>query len=502
MSVDLFKVLTVVNSLLSSSNFLMDNKRDKKISSIQSQLSYIRDDISWIESTEIDKLLSNQSTLRASYEKDLAELFSSKQLALELESAISNLTTSDSFSDPKVYDVMLASLDNIDLLLSSTSNTLMQLFNINEATLDKVLKLINEINSLKLRFNLDNADLQLKISDNSRLIIKLSEQQLAHQLSTLQKFEDLRSDLEIINAQVDKKLASFGVLSTNTTGVLLADGTFKLADTLSLIQTDVFDITLSETIHSSSTSIANIANSHGLTSNIPYITGYSQGINDSYTFELGNSATSCNKLNMLSSTLIKKFSKANHSGVGLLLNKPYKLLVSGINPQRELFLFLKGAGLSSFNESGLSVEFVPALAKFSSISYSSFYQDGYYTYNHNYSSATIRNTSWGQPGSYKIPSFTTHVKIGTIFTTSLIQKSDELIVIKVKLSSNYSSVLASGSISGAIVSGSGIPSSNSLTTISGGFFSIPNVGEILAGGSFIINLPVNHLSFAGVECAQ
>ena len=492
--------MDVLSVLLSLTNLGVNIKQGKEINSIQQKMSYIRDDISWIESNEINQLLSNQAALRANYERDLAKLFSNKQQSLELNQAISALSSSASFSDPKIYGIMLASIDNISLLLNSTSETLMQMFDINEATLDKVLDLISEINSLKLKFNLEDADLQLKISNNSQLIIKLSEQQLAHQLSTLQSFEGLRNDLELINAQVDKKMADFGVLSTNTTGVILNDGTFKLADTLDLVTTEVFDITLSEVVHNSSTSVG--MSIQGSTSIAPSVNVH-PGKNTSFGTYY-HATTSCNQLNLLTSTLIKKFSKDNHTGVGLLLNRPYKLLISNINPQRELFLFLRGAGLNAFDGNGLSVDFVPAIAKWRPISYTTVSkEENMFIYKHSSNAAVMRSVTWGQPGSYKIPSSNNHVKIGTIFTASVAQRSDNLIVIKIRLSPNYASVIASGTVTGAIISGVGIPSNNvNSDIVSGGSFVMPNSGDILAGGSFIVNLPINHLSFGGIECAQ
>lgn len=500
-----FNFMTTIGAILSLSNLIINVKQNKKINSIEYKLSYIRDDISWIESNEIDQLLSNQAALRVKYEKDLADLFSNKQQSLELEKAIAALSSSASFSDPRIYDIMLASINNIDLLLNSTSETLMHMFDINEATLDKVLDLISEINSLKLKFNLDNADLQLKISDNSRLIIKLSEQQLSNQLSTLQRFEILRSDLELINSQVDKKLADFGVLSTNTTGIILSDGTFKLAETLNLVDTEVFDVTFSEVIHNSVTSkITNSLDSqkgvveYRKPSVVPSVTANYDSYNPS-AYQV-HATTSCNKLNLLTSTLIKKFNKVDHLGIGLLFNRPYKLLISEINPQKDLFIFLRGAGLSSFGDNGLSVDFIPSLVRKKSILKVPYSNQG--TYDYSISDAQMANVTWGQPGSYKIPSSTTHVKIGSIFTTNIIQKSDELIVIKVKLATNYSSVIAAGTLIGAEISGSGAPSARAAGVVNGGSFHMPSSGDILAGGSFIVNFPVNHLSFSGIECAQ
>lgn len=506
MGINFYNFLTVTNTILGSLSFKTNHEQDRTISSIQDKLSYIQDDINWIESNDVNQLLADQAALRSKYEKDLAKFFFDKQSALELDAAISALSQSASFSDPKIYNIMLASVNNINLLLNSTSEVLVQMFDINEATLDKVLNLINEINSLKLKFNLNDADLQLRISENSRLIIKLSEQQLAHQLSTLQSFDELRNDLEIINSQVDKKLADFGVLSTNTTGVILNDGTFKLSDTLDLINTEIFDITFSDQEHNSSTSQVRINGNNPVNCTIPSVNDLSRLYGGSFPYTLMQASASCNILKLLTSNLIKRFSNESHSGVGLLLNRPYKLLVANIDPHRELFLFLKGAGLSDFNSNGLSVEFIPSLVKWRPIESAVFGSTGgtkpVPTYRHISGQARVKNVTWGEFGSYKVPSSNQSIKIGSIFTSSVIQKSDKLIVIKVKLSTNFSSIIASGTFTGAIISGTGCPNGENPGVVNGGSFVKPDPGDLLAGGSFIINLPVNYLSFSGVECAQ
>lgn len=488
-----------INSLVSLSSLSINARQNKKISSLEGKLSYIQDDISWIESTELDKLLSNQADLRSKYEKDLAELFLDKQQSLELEAAINNLVTSGYLNDPNISNIMLGFIDNINFLLTSTSDTLIRMFNLDEMTLDKMLNLINEINSLKLKFNLNNADLQLKISDNSKLIIKLSEQQLAHQLSTLQRFQDLRDDLEVINAQVDKKITDLGVLATNTTGVILGNGSFKLADSLTLVNTEVFDISFSEVAYDSASTYGGVSESIK-SEHVLYIPTfiYNTSYLDSMRESFGNVRTSCSKLNLLSSTLIKKFTREEHSGVGLLLSRPYKLLVSGIDPQRDLFLFLRGAGLSNFDGSRISIDFVPALIKWNPITRNA----GAGT--HALGSEQLKNVTWGEPGSYKIPSSVNNVNISSIFTSTVIQKSDELIVIKVRLSNNYASTIPANQLAGGVVSGSAFPTKVVFGNgnITGGYFRFPDLASVLAAGSIIINLPVSHLSFTGVECAQ
>lgn len=68
-------VLPLVSSLLSISNRVANRNNSNRINSLERKLQYITDDLGWLESNDITSLLSNQSKMRADYEKVLEDFF-------------------------------------------------------------------------------------------------------------------------------------------------------------------------------------------------------------------------------------------------------------------------------------------------------------------------------------------------------------------------------------------------------------------------------------------
>lgn len=507
-------ILPLVNSLLSISNVVANRNTSDRIYSVERKLRYITDDLTWLESNDITSLLSNQSKLRADYEKVLEGLFSSSMDSEDLFKSLEEFSRRPEFNDQAVLDVFLSQINSLSFLLTATSEMLMNMFNLQTETLDKLLVVINEMNAIRLKHKLDLGDLQAEVASNRSIILKLSEQQLSFRLQTLEDFRVLREELEYINTQVDKKLADVGVLSSNTTGVILNDGTFKLAENLSLYQGEVFEASLTEEAVGSATSQSQHAAWTASTSSaMPYVSL-------SLTHPGGIGAVSSSsyypKVSLTSSKKIKKFSKPDHDGVGLLLNSRVKLLLNNIDPARSGYLFLRGAGLSVFEDGNIKVKFFPTLGKVRTLSRS---ESGYirtsegYTnavVGHYLSSSSVRSVKLGDTGSVLYPMVVTGVTTLELYTAKVFQKSDNLIVIKIDRRSDYPAQVTGSSVKSAYVWGQGAPCNPYSSpykalfsnNVGGHVYDTPSSAELMSGGHFVIDLPANFLSFQGVEFAQ
>lgn len=507
-------ILPLVNSLLSISNVVANQNNSDRLYSIEKKLRYITDDLAWLESSDITSLLSNQSKLRAEYEKVLEGLFSSSIDSESLFKSLEEFSHRPEFNDQAVLDVFLSQINSLSFLLTATSETLKNMFDLQTETLDKLLVVINEMNAIRLKHELDLGDLQAEVASNRSIILKLSEQQLIFRLQTLEDFRTLREELEYINTQVDKKLADVGVLSTNTTGVLLNDGTFKLAENLSLYQGEIFEASLTEEAVRSATS----QSPHGLRTfqsslAMPYV---SLSLTNPGGLGPVSSSSYYPKVSLTSSKKIKKFSKPNHDGVGLLLNNRVKLLLNDINPTKSGYLFLRGAGLSVFEEGNIKVKFFPTLGMVRTLSRS---QSGYdwkgesYTdafVGHYLSNKSVRFVKLGDTGSILYPMEVTGVTTLELYTAKIFQKSDNLIIIKIDRRLDYPAQVTGSSVKSAYVWGQGAPCnpvsspSSALfsNNVGGHVYDTPSSAELMSGGHFVVDLPANFLSFQGVEFAQ
>lgn len=506
---NLMSFLTLVNTAGAFKNSYDNSHQDDQIKQIKGRLNFVEDDLNWLDSNQLSVIIDGQNKLRIEYEEKLAALFTAKQSSLELSYAISSITKLEGFSNPELMRLFLAHIDNISFIIDTSVDAIKTMFDLSDSVTDQLIEIIEFINALKVRYDLSIKDLNISVAANGQLIMKLSEQQLAFQLASLQKFNDLKQDLELINASVDKKLADFGVLSTNTTGVILADGSFKLADTLIKYTGDIFDADIVEQNISSSTSEGNSFNVDNVA---PYISNTLASYNG-YPWQIARATASVGTLALRSSTKIKKFSQPNDSGVGILLNKPYRLLISQIQPNKDGYLFLKGSGLSEFPIDSITVDYIPSLIRRAQASASwdqisdgnQWNPSSYYVYNYIAGSPSLVGASFGAPGLIKLPCSTAYARYGSIFGATVVQKSDTLIVVKIRLNSNYASVISNGYATGGYVSGKGPVSRmadyyNGVVTAFS--YSSPSVSDILGGGSIVVNLPVVHLSFAGVEFAQ
>lgn len=459
--------ITLFNSFLGVFNSVRISANKQKIDKLDKRFNFIQDDVDWIESNSVNTLYAKLDETRKTYETKLQELFEAKQADSLLLSAINDIGNNPGLNDPVVANIIFNRINNISSLLSLNANTIKEMFEIDQEIVDKLLNIIDEINILKLRFKLDVDKLSFAISDNTKLILKLSEQQMAQQMFNLDQFKTLHQDLSILNTEVDKKLLDIGLSASNVTGVILTNGTFKLAENLTPLSNPIFKCVTSVD------SIRTVSDwrSSGLI-NINKITQPTLANNwVGEEFKTGKQQRTLGdgmRLHLSNTSQLRRIGE--NTNIGLSLETSVKILLRNVRPERDGYLFLKGGGSSNIDPTKLLAYFIPHRAK--------------------YLNGGEFATSYGQVGSAYFPMGNNFGNTKSLYTVTISQKSDMLTILKVSRRTDYVS----------LINNSWATSANATTPEL--IITLAPPSSIMAGGDLIVELPQSFLSFEAIEFAQ
>lgn len=499
--------LQIVNSALIVANLLINRSQSKSIDKLESKLKFLEDDVSWLASNDSGKLVNEITKLRVKYENELASLNQQILQGNIFNQDVNHLIDDIKKESPEILDFIISNNVKLFDLVTMTNNNIIQLFQINEELALKIESVISSINVLAVKYGISIQDLSIRVDNHEKYIMVMSQKMLDIQSELNNRFIGVREDLKFIQSEVDRQLNDIGLVSSNTTAVLLSDGSLKVSDNLSLYPGRVFVGKVANVIESgSSTAWQNNLN----------VNAYNQN-KAALIFDLNSSGAvswKCNSAVFSQTVKIKNIIPIeNDPGVLLDLSSDRDIIIPDISLEQPLFIVLKGGGLGEIDFSNLIPMFRPSVINVASISTKKRVNDsGSYCFGLVRSPFEIGEATVGTRGTIIIPVANVVSNYKQFLDVSIQSKSDTLVIIKVSKRTGWLSILSSSNEIGGHISGKCFPTLGETCPFinrpsdtynnfngSGQAYNVIPPANIIQSGDLILRMPASHLTFHGIE---
>lgn len=504
--------IAIANLALSAINFFNSRSNSASIKILEARLKFITDDVSWLSSTDSSKLVNEITKLKVKYESELAilneEILNSNKFNNDINDLV-NVMTSEF---PEVFDFILDKELKLFELVTMTSSNLTQLYTVSEELALKIESVISSINAIAIKHGISLQDLSIRVDNNEKYIMVLSQKLLDLQTQLNYKFVGLKDELDYIQFEVNRQLIDIGLVSSNTTAVLLSDGSLKISDNLNLYTGRVFVGKASNITESGSTPAilpANGSHQASMNSNKSALS-FNSAANGSTSW-IHNTAI------FSDTTKVKNIIPIEDDpGVLIDLSVSRDIIIPDITLDQPIFVILRGGGLANIDLSDIVPMFRPGHIKMANLNSRYTYtprvpevSPPYYYYGTSRGEFITAEATVGTPGTVIIPVTNQVSDYKQFLQVSTQSKSDTLIILKISKMVNWSTIINSATEKGGRLSGYMLASLDLVnmqgTNIqsksgTGSAFSVLQPYEITQG-DLILRFPQSHLTFHGIEVA-
>lgn len=508
-------VTTYINSILSLISLRNSVGNSKAINGIQKKLNFITDDLSWIESNNGGQLIKEVTNLKLVYESELQKINSQILDSKLFNQDVSLLVDQLQEVSPEIFEFMLHNDIKIFELISLSSGNIMELYQISESLAIQIEEAISAIGMIALKYGMSIQELSIKVDRNERYILLLSERMINLQAQLAARFTGIKDELSYIQSEVDRQLQDIGLVSSNTTAVILGDGSLKISENLTRYTNRIFvGQTSTKLISGRSTNYVEL--NTGSPSGMKVISTTQANANKaalSFSTNASGAVSWSHSASSYTNTVKLKniVPVGDDQGILLDLSTTKDVIIQDINLNQPIFIILKGGGLANINLDSLIPMFRPAMIKRASLSLGKIDTGDIKKTALRRSQFITVDTTVGAAGTFIIPVNNSVTNYAQFLNISIQSKSDNLVILKVSKLNGWSSILSRATEKGGHVSGKTFASMNEIGPImptiyssasaSGAVFQPTPPIEIIGKGDLIIRFPVSHLTFHGVEVA-
>lgn len=489
-----------INSLLSLKSLVNSRQNKDDIDQIKRKLSFINDDLNWLSSNNSGKLVKEITNLKIKYETELEEInekiISNKLLEQDLSSFVGSLQT----NSPEVLDFVVNNNLKIYDLISLSMTNIKGLYNISEELAIKIEEAISSIGMVAIKYGISIEDLTLKIDSNEKYILALSQKVMDIQIQLNTRFQGIKEDLIYVQEEVNRQLLDIGLVSSNTTAVLLSDGSLKISDNLTRYTDQIFV--------GKANTLLNKGSSQGFGGSGQPITNPAAV---SFTGSLGGPVNWTHSFSSYSNTTKIKNIVPIEEDKGILLDfsSSKDIIIQNVNLHQPIFVVLKGGGLANIDLGEVIPMFRPAIINRATLSLNKWTETRRYYVQTVRSAFSLVETTVGTAGSFIIPVANEVTNYKQFLSVTVQSKSDSLIIFKINKVSGWTTILGSAVEKGGFINGKAPGTLNDFITpnehyasagISSSGVFLPTPPEsIIDKGDLILRFPASHLTFHGVE---
>lgn len=494
-----------VTFALSILNFFSHRRNSKSIENLEYKLNFIDDDISWLSSNDSGKLVSEITKLKVKYESDLAllnkQILDNNSFNHDINYLVDNMAS----EFPEVFNFILANDIKLFELVNMTNSNLVQLYTISEELSLSIQSVISMISATAIKYGISLQDLSIKVDNNEKYIMVLSQKLLDIQHQLNQNFVGLKTELKFIQSEVDRQLNDIGLVSSNTTAVLLSDGSLKISDSLTRYTNRIFVGNVSNVIETGSSSSFDVVFNGEL---YRHVNTNKAALSFSSNPD-GSTSWSCNKAIFSDTVKIRNIIPiANDPGVLLDLSVSRDVIIPDITIDRPIFVILRGGGLGEIDIPDIIPMFRPSVVRSAPLnSLITIRDENFGSYRMVRGNFSASESTVGVPGTVIIPVTNQTSDYKQFLHVEVQSKSDSLIILKVTKTSNWATVINSATERGGRLRGHALATLNDFNAWldfiqdksgTGSVFS-PLQPYDISQGDLILRLPKSYLTFHGVE---